>query len=46
MNVSPKQRILQRLRKLGPYLMLALALPGGSLLVLLIWLFEHRQRKA
>jgi hypothetical protein len=46
MNTSPKHRILQRLRKLGPYFALALALPGGFLIVLLIWLFEHRHRKA
>jgi len=46
MNASPKQRILQRLRRLGPYIALALALPGGFLIVLLIWLFEHRHRKA
>jgi hypothetical protein len=46
MNASPKHPILQRLRQLGPYFALALALPGGFLIVLLIWLFEHRHRKA
>ena len=46
MNISPNRKLPQRLRKLGPYFALALALPGGFLLVLLIWFFQHMHRKA
>jgi len=46
MNTSTSQRILWRLRQLGPYFALALVLPGGSLLVLLLWYFERRHGKA
>jgi hypothetical protein len=46
MNIAPNRKLPQNLRKLGPYFALALALPGGFLIVLLIWLFEHRHRKA
>jgi hypothetical protein len=30
------------LRALGPYLLVELILPGGSLLALLLWLYNHR----
>ena len=33
-------------RSLGPYVLVELVLPGGSLLALLLWLYNHRQAKA
>ena len=30
------------LRGLGPYLLIELILPGGSLIALLLWLYNHR----
>jgi hypothetical protein len=30
------------LRALGPYLLVELILPGGSLLALLLWLYNHK----
>jgi len=38
--------MFQRLRKLGPWLVAALVLPGGSLLVLILWLLQRRRGKA
>jgi len=34
------------LRALGPYLLVELILPGGSLLALLLWLYNHKQARA
>ena len=34
------------LRALGPYLLVELILPGGSLVALLLWLFNHRHARA
>ena len=34
------------LRALGPYVLVELILPGGSLLALLLWLYNHRQARA
>ena len=32
------------LKTLGPYAALGLLLPGGSLIALLLWLYQHRRR--
>jgi hypothetical protein len=34
------------LRALGPYLLVELILPGGSLVALLLWLYNHRPARA
>ena len=39
MNAPASNRILQALRSLGPYLLIELLLPGGTLLALLLWLY-------
>lgn len=41
MNARNLSRIATHLRDLAPYFLLALALPGGSIVALLLWL---RQR--
>jgi hypothetical protein len=46
MNASPIKSIYRRLRSLGPYLAVELLLPGGSLLALLLWFFQHKHGKA
>ena len=33
------------LRSLGPYLLVELILPGGSLFALLLWLYNHKPAK-
>lgn len=30
------------LRSLGPYVLIELLLPGGSVIALLVWLYRHR----
>ncbi len=44
------QRVLailpEGVRALGPYLLVELILPGGSLLALLLWLYNHRSARA
>ena len=35
-----------KLRALGPYLLVELILPGGSLIALLLWLYNHRSARA
>jgi hypothetical protein len=34
--------ILHQFRSLGPYLAIALILPGGSIVALLLWTYRHR----
>jgi hypothetical protein len=34
------------LRTLGPYLLVELILPGGSLVALLLWLYNHKPARA
>jgi hypothetical protein len=34
------------LRGLGPYLLVELILPGGSLIALLLWLYNHKHARA
>jgi hypothetical protein len=34
-----------KLRSFGPYLLVELVLPGGSLVALLLWLYNHRQAR-
>jgi hypothetical protein len=36
----------QSFRALGPYLLVELVLPGGSLLALLLWLYNHKSARA
>jgi hypothetical protein len=38
--------LLHGVRDLGPYLLVELLLPGGSLIALLMWLFRRHSRKA
>jgi hypothetical protein len=44
------QRVLALLpegvRAFGPYLLVELILPGGSLVALLLWLYNHRPARA
>ena len=35
------ERIMQTARALGPYLLIVLLVPGGSLIVPLLWLFRR-----
>lgn len=39
-------RVVAVVRELGPYALIELALPGGSLLALLLWLHRRRGRTA
>jgi len=39
------KQILQGARDLGPYLLVELLLPGGSLIALGMWLFRRRDKK-
>lgn len=34
-----------KLRSFGPYLLVELVLPGGSLVALLLWLYNQRQAR-
>jgi hypothetical protein len=40
-NTSHVNWISQRLRAFGPYLLIELLLPGGTLIALLLWLSQH-----
>jgi hypothetical protein len=42
MNATASNRIFQALRSLGPYLLIELLLPGGTLLAFLLWLYQRR----
>jgi hypothetical protein len=48
--MSWMQRVLATLpegvRTLGPYLLIELILPGGSLLALLLWLYNRKPARA
>lgn len=47
MNASRSKRLFSSLSKLGPYLLIELLLPGGTLLALLLWLSQNlRQQPA
>jgi hypothetical protein len=37
--------LIQVARNAGPYLVVELLLPGGSVIALLLWLFRHRFKK-
>jgi hypothetical protein len=38
------KKFLQAARSASPYLLLALLLPGGSLIALVLWIFRHNDR--
>jgi hypothetical protein len=38
------KRFLQGARNASPYLLMALLLPGGSVIALLLWIFRHNHR--
>jgi hypothetical protein len=38
--------LLGNLRSLGPYLLVELIVPGGSLLALLLWFYNHKLARA
>ena len=40
-----RERIVRFLRVLGPYAAIELFLPGGSLIALLLWLYQSQRRK-
>jgi hypothetical protein len=42
MDAVTSNRVFQALRRLGPYLLIELLLPGGTLLALLLWLYQRR----
>ena len=41
-GVNPQMWILRKLRSLGPYLAVALFVPGGSIVALLFWTYRYR----
>ena len=36
------EQIFRQFRSLGPYLVIELILPGGSIVALLLWIYRHR----
>ncbi|HEV2432383.1 MAG TPA: hypothetical protein VGT43_12820 [Burkholderiales bacterium] len=40
------KQLLQGARTLSPYLLVELLLPGGTLIALLLWLFQHWKKGA
>jgi hypothetical protein len=42
--MSAASRLVGRARKLGPYLLLELLLPGGTLIALILWLSQGMHR--
>ena len=41
-HVTLPARILLLVKSLGPYALIELLLPGGSLIALALWLYRHR----
>jgi hypothetical protein len=39
------KQLLQGARSVGPYLLVEALLPGGTLIAILLWLFQRRARK-
>lgn len=37
--------MLRQLRRLGPYLLVELVLPGGSVVAMLLWLYQRKAEK-
>jgi hypothetical protein len=46
MNAPHLSRIGTHLRKLSPYFLLELLMPGGSVVALLLWWNRHRHNEA
>lgn len=46
MKTSRIARISQQLLKLGPYYAVALLVPGGSLLAIVLWFYQNRRGSA
>jgi hypothetical protein len=46
MTLPRAKEILPAVRALGPYLLVELILPGGTLVAALIWLAQQRRRDA
>jgi hypothetical protein len=44
MNATALKNLLPKLRNLGPYLLIELLLPGGTLIALLLWLSQGLTR--
>jgi hypothetical protein len=42
---GPLTRSVAALRTLAPYAAIELILPGGSLLALALWIFQHKLKK-
>jgi hypothetical protein len=43
-RLNVMKKFLQGARNASPYLLLALLLPGGSLIALVLWIFRHNHR--
>ena len=39
------KRICATLQKLGPYVLIELVLPGGTLIAFLLWLYQRQQSR-
>jgi hypothetical protein len=40
--MTTSEWILGKVRSLGPYMAVALLLPGGSIIALVLWAYRHR----
>ena len=38
------KRVLEGVREIGSYVLLALVVPGGSVIALALWILRHRAR--
>jgi hypothetical protein len=38
--------VLQPLRSVGPYFLLELIMPGGTVLAMLLWMYQHSRKSA
>ena len=45
MNALNLKTVLQSVRSLGPYVLIELLLPGGTLIAGLLWLAQHVRRR-
>jgi hypothetical protein len=45
MNTSRANRLVQWLRRIGPYSLLVLLMPGGAVLALLLWAHQHYRKE-
>jgi hypothetical protein len=43
-DTAAMKRVLQGVREIGSYLLIALVVPGGSVIALALWVLRHRAR--